>query len=591
MTSSPHSSELKAESPPVCHAELAHTTIQLLREFYPEHASPEVSPAQPSEDTKCVKDAESAACGNTSSSCCAAGDDKDGMVVVVQAALDGDDIVSPSMCTIISSPHIALPQFPQLELPFLSIAAQERRHAGQITSDDADEHTPLTRLVVLLLRLAGPVAVTQMLRGSMALITAVFMGQYLSTKEFAAATTGLTFTNLTAMSIGAGFSAALDTLATQEHGRLRHSPEIANILLRSMICSFTVYVPIAVSNFFCAPVLRALIHADLVDDTAYFLRMSVFIATPMILVNNLLKFAQAQKVTQLGVIASVAGAATLPLCLLIFRNGGLRGIITALSLNRFFTLSVVLGGILRNRGLRQCWVGHSVWHRLRVVLSDYRAMRHFIAVGLPVLGANCADSWSFEILGIMAAHLSPTSAAIWGVVMVIYGQLFAVYVGVASASAIRIGNSMGSGKGLLARRYSYATVLLILCITTVFLTLLWTSSGALFRLIQRDPVVASEGEKLKFFVGLTFFFDSFFYSMQGPFRGAGYNSVLLLIIVIGMWGVAVPLAFFLSIVLSFDVRGLIWGLGVGVVATFPLQLSFLWCFLPWEKQAVIASRR
>jgi hypothetical protein len=120
---------------------------------------------------------------------------------------------------------------------------------------------------------------------------------FLSTEKFAAAATGLAFTNLTALSIVAKLSSVLDTLATQEHGERKCSPEIA--------------------AFYCFwdPPLAVLIHPDFVADTAYFLRKSIFIAAPLMLVDNLMKFARSQRNTaRCGQLRRrCSDAATLPL--------------------------------------------------------------------------------------------------------------------------------------------------------------------------------------------------------------------------------------------------------------------------------------
>jgi len=225
MAASPHATALETR-PAGLDDGVLHATIQLLHDFYPDHTSPVASTTQslPTERgvapnsmgrlpeavtaVDCVVESRVASSKGSASS------EKNSMVVAVEGdvddGVDGDG-VSPLMCGIVGSPCFATAQFPQMELPFLSIAAQERQHAGRVTSDDADEHTPLARLLVLMGRLAGPVAATQVLRGSMSLITTVFMGHSLSTEQLAAATAGLMFTNLTALNIGSGFSAAQRT--------------------------------------------------------------------------------------------------------------------------------------------------------------------------------------------------------------------------------------------------------------------------------------------------------------------------------------------------------------------------------------------
>lgn len=563
---------------PASHQELLQTTTEVLSRFYPaaaagpdsDHDAPKVR-KEPASTAVCEDDAGLAA-SQADTSCIDVARDTEAMIEACASPMS----VAPA-------------PWQYVELPFLSTTEQMRGATRHIASDDADGSTTLATLLLLLARLAAPVAATHLLRVSMSFITTVVMGHYLTTNQFAAAATGLTFTSLTAMSIGSGFCSALDTLATQEHGRRRNSPEIAAIFLRSLVCTFAVFIPMAILYAFCDPVLALLIHGDLVVDTAYFLRMSVFIATPMLLVNNLLKFAQSQRVTQLGLVGSATGTATLPVFLYVFRNGGLPGIVTALSMNRCLLL-VVAVCMARHPELRQCWVGRPLSQHLSAVLTNRAALVEFVKTAIPVLGATCADTWSIEVMGVAAARLGLTSAAVWSVVMIVYSLLFGSFVGLAAAGSIRIGNSMGRGQGLLARRYAYATAVLATAVSLVCAAVLWLGSGWLFRMMQRSEEVALRCEALSPLIGIMFIFDSVFYTMQGPFRRAGYNGALLVIIVVSMFGVAVPTALILSLQLGFEEKGLFFGLISGAACVVPMQIGFLWCLLPWERQAAHTSR-
>jgi MATE family multidrug resistance protein len=467
---------------------------------------------------------------------------------------------------------------PSIEPPFSS--------SSPSSSSDFSGPTPETGLLWLirsLVQLGGPVAFVQALRNSMNLITMMFAGSYLTVEQFASMAVGLSLVNLTALNLGSGCSAALDTLATREHGRSPHSTEIATICLRSIICTFIIYIPIAVFYFFCTPVLALLIQKDLVADTALFLRWSMFIASPVLLNNNLLKFTQSQRVIKGGVLATLFGALALPFFLYGFRHQGLLGIVAALAIDRCLILVMLIWLISRHPQLRACWGGRSVREHMRAVVHDSEAMVKFIRVGLPALGATCADACGFEMMAVLSAHLDAVSAAVWGIMVTIYAQMFALFVGVASAAAIRIGNARGRSDGCLARRYAIATGVLAAPMSLCGAAVFWFFGGKLFWLIRpKKDDVAAMGIAISPTAGFTFAVDSLFYALQGPFRGAGHNGALLFLVVSGMWGVAVPLAFVFSVPLRAGVHGIVMALGIGMAMTVPIQILYILCGISWE---------
>ncbi|CAD2219576.1 multidrug resistance protein, MATE family [Angomonas deanei] len=393
----------------------------------------------------------------------------------------------------------------------------------------------------------------------MNLVTTIAGGHYLTLVQFAAVATGLSFTSLTALNIGSGFCAVMDTLATQEHGRRRNSPEILKYLFRSLWWTFAFYIPVSILYWFSEYFLVYLIHEDLVAPTAHFLKFSFLIIIPMLLVNNLLKFSQCQHVTQLGVIASLLGFLTLIPLLILFKSLEINGIILALAINRSVIVLASLFYIVRHPDLKKTWAPEEaedgtvpstrahVWRLLKESFTEWGELMSFGRKSLPILAAFLADSWAFELLSLLASSLSPLASATWSVLLVIYVQFFSLFIGTAIACAIRVGTSVGQGKGLLARRYALATIVVNLTMCLVVACFLWSGGvKVLLRLLQKNASVVEEGAALTVWVGFTFIGDSMFYATQGAFRGAGLNKELLALVFFSLWGIALPLALVLT---------------------------------------------
>lgn len=179
-----------------------------------------------------------------------------------------------------------------------------------------------------------------------------------------------------------------------------------------------------------------------------------------------------------------------------------------------------------------------------------------------MFAANCADSWAVEVLGVAAANLGG-------------------YVGLMAAGAIRISSAMGRNKGSLACRHLYTLLVVAASLPFCLVSLRWGCISHHPEQRKGHPARAA----IKYVMGAPSFVNSVFYAFQGPFRGTGYNCVMFGIPLIGMWGVAVPLALLLPTNPGYGVRGVMYSLGAGAVCNLPMQLGFLWILLPWELRA------
>lgn len=435
-----------------------------------------------------------------------------------------------------------------------------------------------------LIVLAIPCAGTKILRYAGSFFTTVYCARNLATKDFAAVSTGLSFSTLTALSIGMGISAALQTLASQAYGRkLQRAAavkakggdvdveaddgEIGSLLRQSIVVTLLTYFPMAVAHVFLTKPLLDLFQIDssFVENMALFLQYSAFMIVPMLLSNNCIQFAECQCVPSAGLWASLLSAIVLVPHLLIVRPVTVLSVLMALSINRWFMLAAVVMRIATNPLLAASWSGNlrhssssscsssspsmdsSVLSPLLAEMHPRLLWRVFV-VGLPTLLANCADTCAFEMLSVTAAAINPVASSAWSVLLSMYGFLFSGASAVASASAVKVGNALGESRPNSARMFAEATLVVIVCVASLLGLFLRFFGGTIFALLDDDMEVSDVGNQIYRCVwwgSLTFFFDLVFYVLQGIFRGAGRQLHSALIVAIGMWCVGVPLARYL----------------------------------------------
>ena len=443
-----------------------------------------------------------------------------------------------------------------------------------------------TNEIVELFDVALPLCATQILRNLSGVLTTVFVGRMMKTETFATVATGLTFTNLTALSLGAGIASALDTISSQEHGRNNRSLLQGIFLQRSIVATFLVYIPIAVLYSFCSPLMRLMVSHEFADDVVIFLRLSVFIVVPMLITTNILKYAQGQCHSRIGLVPSIVSIGVLLPMLVLFINyleWDIVGVVVAIGVSRWVMLGLVLWECCNQAELVSTWPG---WH-LREALET-RKLFEFLQMGLPSLVANCADTWGFETMSIIAAHIGPIESSTWSIIMSIYSVLFSPFVGLATASCIKIGNSLGAGDAAKAIRFAQSMWLLTGILGFCCVLLLFLFAGHLFRLYDSDPAVVEMGTTLAPLASVTILFDVLFYVQQGAFRGCAEQKTSAKIVAFSMWIIAVPAAFFLSN--GFGIAGILAGLTCGVAVGCPAQAAYLRFGVDWAQAATTASR-
>lgn len=518
-------------------------------------------------------------------------------------------------------------------------------NADHSSSNDAGEAAAgcplLTNLRTELLqigRIAVPCAMTMLLRSSLTLIITTYSGHFLDSVHFASVATGLSFTSLTALSIGAGISSALDTLSTQAYGRLtaKHRQKAPNrghmvevptsadddaaeestptaamtdtesiiraderrtlaelqgcYLRQSLAVTLVVYIPINALYLIVAPLINRTVVPEMAVLVVHFLRWSWVIVVPMLVSSNIIRFAQAQHNTRLGLTASLFGTVNLCMVLFAIRPTDVDGMIKCLAVNRWLISLVAVGLLWRTPELREGW-GRGWAASLAAGELSFEKLKTFFLVGFPSLVANCADTWCFEILVIIAAGISPVASAAWSVQMTIYGILFAVFVGLSNAASITVGTAVGAGSATQAKRYAFAVVVVTVVVGAFLGMLLFLEGSWVYGMIQSNPEVTACGASLMNYGAIGFAIDVLFYVLQGVFRGIGRAKMCAVAVLIGMWLVALPAAVLLGKVVGLGVNGIMIGLISGLLVSTPLQGFILTRYIDWGECVAEAHAR
>lgn len=454
-------------------------------------------------------------------------------------------------------------------------------NGGTIPTSKGDVSDSFSSRLLQVVRIALPAAGNSLLNFAATTITLMFVGQMLGVVNLAQYAIGNTVFNVTGWSLGIGLATAIDTLVAQAYGRDKLSPEIGDTLQRTLLVNYIACIPIITFFMFSDGPLILMFGEEIGAGAAQLLHCSpcsLLVQTTSMVLTRVL---QAQKQAQLPLYSTVMATVLCPIFCYFLVPRGLCATIWAVTFAN-------LGGLLVN-------VGIVVLHPKVVVrmcpwpsphLLDRDRMYAHLRIAIPAMCAICSEWWSFEVLQLVAAQLGTRAVAGLNIILNITLILFAIPCGLAQATAVLVGNSLGSNKPEAAFgyfRFILRMLIVFAACTSFILMALRSCLAALYTADQETAVLVSEA--IPIIVALNFV-DSAQTTMQGVFRGVGRQDQLARVVLMSLWLVGVPLAAIFALALKLGFCGIFIGFVLGLLVEVPLLVRAI---RSWDWDALAAK--
>ncbi len=206
---------------------------------------------------------------------------------------------------------------------------------------------------------------------------------------------------------------------------------------------------------------------------------------------------------------------------------------------------------------------------------DGSVFRQLFRLGLPVSGQVAIEAGTFSIATTLVAGLGALELAAHHIVLTIASFTFMFPLGLASASAVRVGVHVGAGDLDAARRTGWLTI----GVGAAFMGLCGLSlilfPEALVGAFTKDRTVVELGLKIILFAALFQVFDGIQAVGAGALRGIGNTKESLWANLVGHYGVSLPLGLLLCFSLQWGLSGLWVGLMSGLIVT-AFMIVFFW---------------
>ncbi len=414
---------------------------------------------------------------------------------------------------------------------------------------------PLTRN---LLAVAWPVMLSFILQGLYNLVDAFWLGKL--GKAALAAPTITMFVVFIGMALAMGLGMGGTTLVSQYRGAGRFE-EMRRAGGQTLILLGSVGTLLAILGFLLAvPILRLLqTPADAFVETLTYLRW-ILVGVPFMFaffVYEGIYTGMGDTVGPLQVTLITVVLNVLLDPLLIFGYGplpplGVAGAAIATCLAR-----AVASGI----GCYRLFTGHRGFRLHGCDLRlDKAIVGKILKIGLPISLGHSGTALGFTLLIGIVNTFGSTVIAAFGIGNRVVHMAMAPAHALSQANATGVGQNLGAGRPDRAARSVRNSMALVAVILVPITTLMFVFGGSIGRLFIDDTQVIAHTRELFRILSPSVFAFGFVMVLFGSFQGSGYTVPVMVLNMTRLWGIRIPAAYLLAIVLAAGPTGLWWAM-------------------------------
>jgi MATE family multidrug resistance protein len=250
--------------------------------------------------------------------------------------------------------------------------------------------------------------------------------------------------------------------------------------------------------------------------------------------------------------------------LLIFGNAGLpalgvKGSAWATVLARVFMAAWLLLAIVYREWDRNPGLFHTS------LSIEPERLRRLYTLGFPAAMQITLEVGVFATATALAGRLAPSALAAHQIALNMAAFTFMVPYGISSAGAVRVGQAVGREDTEGVARAGWMALLLGAAFMTAAAIVFVTCGRLLIGAFTPDPDVVRAGVSLLAIAAVFQLCDGLQGVATGILRGLGDTRTAMIWNLTGHWLIGLPLGYVLCFVLGIGVRGLWWGLSLGLI--------------------------
>ena len=196
--------------------------------------------------------------------------------------------------------------------------------------------------------------------------------------------------------------------------------------------------------------------------------------------------------------------------------------------------------------------------------------KKFRKIALPMALLQGVEVIAFAAVVFIAGWFGSAALAAHHAAYTVVNLIYMSAIGVAGATSIRVGVAVGQQSIGDTKRAGLMGMLVAFSITLPISVFTIINPDMIARVFFDDQEMIIMTQKIIFFIGFLFIFDTLMAVSLGALRGTGDVWTPFFILSICFWIFGIPLSYIFAITLNFGLIGLWIGIGVGIISSLLL---------------------
>ncbi|XP_064394643.1 multidrug and toxin extrusion protein 1-like isoform X2 [Halichondria panicea] len=405
-----------------------------------------------------------------------------------------------------------------------------------------------------------------------------------SSRELDAVSLAISVSNVTGFVVIIGLSSAADTLCPQSFGAKNYK-RVGEVYQQGLMILAIAVLPVAALWINSESLFLLLQQPPCVVPLAsQFLRVFILMLPPLIVMTMTQRYLQAQSVvwvfTLTGLLFNLLTAA---LCALFLYG---------LHLDVYYIAVAMVVAAYLATGFLVMYIKVRGLHKLTWGGWSFKSLDNwwlFLKLGLPGFLMVAFEWWTFEISVLVSGSLGETALGVNTILLQLLTLMFMFPLGTGTAVSVRVGNALGAGNSLGAKRASYVALFLQVFIVSLLATVLGLCHNVVGRIFTEDEDVIRETSYTLYAALVLIFFDQIQGTISGVFRGAGLQIMAACINFSVFYLVGLPIGVCLALLTDLGTLGMWIGLSIASVTQACVFIGILFS-LNWDKLAAKAVK-
>jgi len=427
-----------------------------------------------------------------------------------------------------------------------------------------------------MVRLAGPLAAAEIGWMLMGIVDTMMVGRLENSAAAIGAVSLGAAVFYTIGITGSGLLLGLDTLVSQAFGAERVD-DCHHSLLNSVYLGLALAPVVMGAAFACIPLAYRLGFDPVVLPLAIpYFKALMWSTPPLLLYCAFRRYLQAMNLVRPVVFALVTANLVNVVANWALIYGhlgaprmGVEGAGWATCVSRGYMAAVLAFAIV----LHDRRYGTGLW--ARVWRPDLERVRKLLALGTPAAAQILIEYGVFAAVALLAGKLGALPLAAHQIALQTIAFTFMVPLGISSAAAVRVGQSIGRRDPAGAARAGWTALLLAAAFMSCSALTLILIPRWIARIYTPDPLVIATSVALLLVAAFFQLFDGIQVVATGALRGAGDTHTPMILHGVIFWGVGLPLGYALAFHYGRGVVGLWVGLCLGLILVGS-TLLFVW---------------